>query len=228
MRARTAAFVSMAVLGGIGSIAFVKCTAPIKAEEQRGDHSHRSTLPLSQAPQLEHDISDPNINAAKAEFIDLLGYDGVNIVPGDLNARSSTEWSPSPTQQLAAMIVFPCTTSHVSEIMKICHKRRIPVTPFSGGTSLDGALATTRGGVVVDVSRMNKIKALHRDDMDVVVEPAVGWQELNQILAKDDLFFPVDPGPGAQVLCDHQSHASSCPLTVRPDWGHDQYRLQWH
>ncbi|SPJ75657.1 related to D-lactate dehydrogenase, mitochondrial precursor [Fusarium torulosum] len=46
---------------------------------------------------------------------------------------------------------------------------------------------------------MDKILALHKEDLDVVVQPAVGWQELNDQLAQDNLFFPPDPGPGAMI-----------------------------
>jgi D-lactate dehydrogenase (cytochrome) len=46
---------------------------------------------------------------------------------------------------------------------------------------------------------MGKILTLHKEDMDVVVQPAVGWEMLNEELAKDNLFFPPDPGPGAMI-----------------------------
>jgi D-lactate dehydrogenase (cytochrome) len=83
--------------------------------------------------------------------------------------------------------------------MKICHKRRIPVTGYSGGTSLEGHFAATRGGICIDFGRMGKILQLHKEDMDVVVQPAVGWEMLNEELAKSNLFFPPDPGPGAMI-----------------------------
>lgn len=83
--------------------------------------------------------------------------------------------------------------------MKVCHQRVIPVTPYSGGTSLEGHFASTRGGVCIDFSRMNQILQLHKRDLDVVVQPAVGWEELNEVIGKDGLFFPPDPGPGAMI-----------------------------
>lgn len=83
--------------------------------------------------------------------------------------------------------------------MKVCHQRMIPVTAYSGGTSLEGHFSPTRGGVCIDFRRMNKILALHKQDLDVVVQPALGWEELNEELAKDGLFFPPDPGPGAMI-----------------------------
>lgn len=97
------------------------------------------------------------------------------------------------------MVVSPASTEEVSEIMKICHRRKIPVTGYSGGTSLEGHYAPTRGGICIDFGRMNKILTLHKKDMDVVVQPAVGWEFLNEELAKDNLFFPPDPGPGAMI-----------------------------
>lgn len=83
--------------------------------------------------------------------------------------------------------------------MKICHQRRLPVVGFSGGTSLEGQYTPTRGGVCVDFGRMNKVVALHKDDLDVVVQPAVAWEALNDQLAEHNLFFPPDPGPGAMI-----------------------------
>ncbi|KAL6273248.1 hypothetical protein ACE6H2_023940 [Prunus campanulata] len=49
------------------------------------------------------------------------------------------------------------------------------------------------------MSLMNRVKALHVEDMDVVVEPGVGWMELNEYLEPYGLFFPLDPGPGATI-----------------------------
>ena len=72
------------------------------------------------------------------------------------------------------------------------------MTAFSGGTSLEGHFAPTRGGICIDFNRMDNIK-LHKEDLDVVVGPAVGWEHLNELLAKDNLFFPPDPGPGAKI-----------------------------
>ena len=161
--------------------------------------SDSSTLPLSKTRKPPHNITDLNIDGARKELIKIVGQNGIDDIPQNLQSRSSTEWSPSPGSTCAALIVFPRSTNDVSNIMKICHHRRIPVTGFAGGTSLDGALASTRGGICIDFSRMNRILEIHARDMDVVVQPAVGWEDLNARLAELDLFFPPDPGPGAQI-----------------------------
>jgi D-lactate dehydrogenase (cytochrome) len=46
---------------------------------------------------------------------------------------------------------------------------------------------------------MNRILELHKQDLDVIVQPAVGWEELNEEISQDGLFFPPDPGPGAMI-----------------------------
>ena len=161
--------------------------------------AYRSTLPVAKVGKLQHDVSDRNMNEARQEIMAIVGSEGIDVDPGSLKSRSSTEWSLAPPGSSASLIVFPQTTLQVSEIMKICHNRLIPVTGFSGGTSLDGALASTRGGICMDFSRMDRILQLHEQDMDVVVQPAVGWEDLNEMLAERNLFFPPDPGPGAQI-----------------------------
>lgn len=158
-----------------------------------------STLPLEKIGKTHHIITENNISKAKQELIVVVGRGGIDDNPGNLKARSSTEWSPSPSDVYASLAVFPQSTLQVSEVMKICHKHHIPVTGFSGGTSLDGALASTRGGIYIDFSRMNRILEVHERDMDVVVQPGVGWEDLNVHLADKGLFFPPDPGPGAQI-----------------------------
>ena len=170
------------------------------ASTPRSTEASRSTMRLSETPRTSHNISDQNTAAAKKDFFRILGNDGDNDKIGDLIAHLNTPWSKAPTpNDHAAIIVFPRTTEDVSKVVKICHRRRIPMTPFSGGTSLEGALAATRGGVCIDFSKMDKILAVHKRDMDAVVQPGVGWQLLNEELDKDDLYFPVDPGPGACI-----------------------------
>ncbi|MCJ1471912.1 D-lactate ferricytochrome c oxidoreductase [Lambiella insularis] len=158
-----------------------------------------STTPLANLLPPKHDTSAQNIEGARAEFTALLSSSGVISGFDERLARSNTPWSPAPPSQIAQLVVTPSSTSDVAAILKICSRRRVPVTAYSGGTSFSGALTATRGGICVDFQHMNKILAVHKDDMDVVVQPAVGWQDLNVELAHCGLFFPPDPGPGAQI-----------------------------
>ena len=159
----------------------------------------QSTLRLSDTPRPRHDTSDANISGARGEFIELLGSGYVVSEFEECRSHSNTPWSLAKPSHTPSLVVFPASTAAVSAIMKVCFRRQIPVTAFSGGTSFSGALVATRGGVCLDFKRMNQVLAVHAEDMDVVVQPAVGWQELNALLAGRRLFFPPDPGPGARI-----------------------------
>ena len=160
-----------------------------------------STLPLSQVVQPQHNTAPTNLEAAWTDFRDIIGEENVSTAEGDIASHSGSEWSTHPTLpgDRPFCVVRPGTTEDVSKIMKVCHQRRIPVTAYSGGTSLEGHFAATRGGVCIDFSRMDQILALHKEDLDVVVQPAVGWEHLNEELGAQGLFFPPDPGPGAMI-----------------------------
>ena len=70
---------------------------------------------------------------------------------------------------------------------------------YSGGSSLEGHFSTPYGGISIDFSRMDSIVAIHPDDMDVTVQPGLGWMDLNKKIKDTGLFFPVDPGPWARI-----------------------------
>jgi D-lactate dehydrogenase (cytochrome) len=153
-------------------------------------------------PKATYNLSPQNLQAAQKEMIELLGSERVSTNKAELIAKSSTQWSAAPRGELdrASVLVLPQTTEEVSAIAKICHKRRLPMIAFSGGTSLEGTLAVvTGGGVCIDFRMMNKVIAIHDQDMDVICQPGVGYEELNERLARQGLFFPPDPGPGAQI-----------------------------
>ncbi|KAF3939120.1 hypothetical protein ABW19_dt0200719 [Dactylella cylindrospora] len=160
-----------------------------------------STVKLEDVPEIYHHVSKHNLSAAWSQFAILLGEENVSCNQEDLEHHSGSSWSSHPANphERPFMVLYPSTTEQVSEIVKICNHRKIPITAYSGGTSLEGHFAPTRSGVCIDFSHMDKVLALHEDDLDVVVQPAVGWEDLNEMLAEHNLFFPPDPGPGAKI-----------------------------
>jgi D-lactate dehydrogenase (cytochrome) len=97
------------------------------------------------------------------------------------------------------VVVFPETTREVVEIVKLCADLRMPIVPFGAGTSLEGNTAAVEGGVTIDFNRMNKVLAVHAEDMDVVVQPGITRKQLNAQLRDTGLFFPIDPGADASI-----------------------------
>ena len=160
-----------------------------------------STLPLKQVRNPEHDNDPTQLQACWWDICNAIGKENVSTADENLDSHAGSEWSSytAKSSERPFMITYPSTTEEVSKIMKICYQRKTPVTAYSGGTSLEGHFASTRSGVCIDFSKMNQILDVHKEDLDAVVQPAVGWQELNEELAEQNLFFPPDPGPGAMI-----------------------------
>ncbi|PTD07899.1 D-lactate dehydrogenase [cytochrome], mitochondrial [Fusarium culmorum] len=165
--------------------------------------SPSSTQPLTSTPRIQHDITAANIRAATEEFAALLGAENVSTDQADLITHSGSDYqSYAWTKEHAIcsnVILYPETTEQVSELMKICSRRRLPVTPYSGGTSIEGQYIPHFRGICIDFGRMSSIVELNKDDLDCVVQPGIGWMDLNEELATHGLFFPPDPGPGAMI-----------------------------
>ena len=75
----------------------------------------------------------------------------------------------------------------------------VPVTPWGAGTSTEGNPVPTRGGLVVDLTLMNRILDIRPQDLQADVEPGVLRKELNRQAGKHGLFFPPDPGADATI-----------------------------
>ena len=101
--------------------------------------------------------------------------------------------------QMPDAVVFPADTNEVSQIVKACAEYAVPIIPFGTGTSLEGHVNAPAGGISVDTSQMNKILAVHAEDLDVVVQPGVTREQLNTFLRDQGLFFPIDPGANASL-----------------------------
>jgi len=93
---------------------------------------------------------------------------------------------------LPDIVVLPESTEEVAEVVKIAYRYGIPITPRGGGTSMSaGSIA--RGGILIDMKRMDKILEIDRDSMIVTVQAGIPIRKLNEELAKYDLWFPYEP-----------------------------------
>ncbi|KAK7914591.1 glycolate oxidase [Apiospora marii] len=127
--------------------------------------------------------------------------DIISTDPDDLHAHGYSEWSTTNPDGLPVAVAYPRSTQQVSTIAKICHKYHVPIIPYSGGSSLEGNFSAPYGGISVDFAYMDQIIQFNKNDMDIVVQPSIGWQDLNDQLARleSGLFFPIDPGPSAKI-----------------------------
>ncbi|MCX7815472.1 MAG: FAD-binding protein [Tepidimonas ignava] len=98
-----------------------------------------------------------------------------------------------------AAVVFAESTQDVADAVRIAAQWRVPVIPFGVGSSLEGHLLAVRGGISLDVSRMNQVLAVHADDLTATVQPGVTRKQLNEAIKHLGLFFPIDPGADASI-----------------------------
>ena len=101
-------------------------------------------------------------------------------------------WVPN---QPPDAVVFPQTTQDVQQIVRICADNRVPVIPFGTGTSLEGHINAPLGGVSIDVRDMNKMIAVHSEDLDCVIEPGLTRKSLNEQLRTRACSFRSIPAP---------------------------------
>ena len=91
-------------------------------------------------------------------------------------------------------MVFPVNTEEVSCVLKYAYKSNIKVTPRGSGTGLVGGTVPTERGIILDLSKMNKIINLDKSTFTVEVESGVVLNQLQQYVENEGLFYPPDPG----------------------------------
>lgn len=96
-------------------------------------------------------------------------------------------------------VVFAESQDDVVDAVRIAADYNLPVIPFGTGTSLEGHVNAPFGGLSIDVSRMNRLLAVHAEDLDCVVQPGITRKLLNEQLRDTGLFFPIDPGADASI-----------------------------
>ncbi|KAH7158129.1 RNA dependent RNA polymerase-domain-containing protein [Dactylonectria estremocensis] len=182
----------LAVAGGAGAVGWGLASVSGQGDA-RGLFGANSAPRYATLPEMEEAIRKIE---KEIGIEDIISTDA-----DDLHAHGYSEWSSVNLDTLPVAVAYPRNTEQVSVIARVCHEYRIPIIPYSGGSSLEGNFSAPYGGVSVDFAYMNQIMEFNKEDMDIVVQPSIGWQDLNEKLAKMDsgLFFPIDPGPSAKI-----------------------------
>lgn len=100
----------------------------------------------------------------------------------------------------ADALVFAISTREVSEVLTYAYDNEIAVTPRGAGTNLVGATVPVKGGIILDLSRMNRILELDTDTMTVTVEAGILLRDLQSFVEERGLFYPPDPGEKASSI----------------------------
>jgi glycolate oxidase len=91
------------------------------------------------------------------------------------------------------VVVRATSTAEVAAVVKLCSQHQIPVTPIGGRTGLSGGALCVHGGVGLSLDRMNAIERIDEQNLQVVVQPGVITQVLQEAVASKGLYYPPDP-----------------------------------
>jgi glycolate oxidase len=131
-----------------------------------------------------------------AALISALGRglpDGRLVVDSDVLAAMShddAEWAPVGR---AVAGVRATTEGQVQHVVRVCAEFGAPIVPRGAGTGLSGGANATDGSVVLDLSRMNQVLEIDRDNMVCVVQPGIVNNDLKAAVAEHGLWYPPDP-----------------------------------
>jgi len=135
-------------------------------------------------------MMDDRIKKALGEIV------GEENVTDQLIDMVSYSYDSSEHSHRPDCAVWATTTEQVSQILKLANENRIPVIPRGAGTGLSGMAVPVKGGIVLDLNRMNKIEKISIEDRFAVVQPGVVYADLDKSLAPYGFCFPPDPGSG--------------------------------
>ena len=119
-------------------------------------------------------------------------------------------------QYLPEVVIKPRTAEEVGEVMKLCNEHLIPVTPRGGGTGLSGGALPHYGGVLISMERFNSIIKIDERNGQVITEPGVITEVLQNAVKEKGLFYPPDPSSrGSCFIGGNIAENSGGPKAVK-------------
>lgn len=139
------------------------------------------------------------IDARDLEFlIELLGKERV-FTGEDINEDFSHD-ELGGVSKMPEVLVEVASTEEVSKVMKYAYENTIPVVARGSGTGLVGASVPIYGGIMINMSKMNRILEIDEENLTLTVEPGVLLMEIGKYVEQFDLFYPPDPGEKSATI----------------------------
>ncbi|MBU0994248.1 MAG: FAD-binding protein [Proteobacteria bacterium] len=121
-----------------------------------------------------------------------IGKDNVKTDSEDLLAYCSDATHQSIKGKPDA-IVLPLTPQDISKIVSYASKHQVPVVPRGAGSGLSGSSTPIKGGIVLDIKRMNRIIDINKGNLTAIAEAGVVLARFHKQVEKENLFYPPDP-----------------------------------
>lgn len=118
---------------------------------------------------------------------------GPEHVATSRTARLTHSFDATQRQFMPEAVVHPVSTEEVAAIVRLAAQHRLPLLPRGAGSGFTGGALPVQGGIVVVLTRMNRILEIDTDNLVAVVEPGVVTARLQEAVEKLGLFYPPDP-----------------------------------
>jgi len=133
-------------------------------------------------------------------LVDILGETGVSTA-SETRLEHSGDWATHSewvTREPVEpdVVVYPETTDEVASVLEAATEREISVTPYAAGTSLEGNPVPARGGISMNLTRMDRVLDVRPDDFQLDLEPGVMGPTIEETAGRHGLFFPPLPSSG--------------------------------
>ena len=102
-------------------------------------------------------------------------------------------------QVMPEIVVVPANVEEVSAVVKVAQRADVPIVPRGSGTGLAGGAVPAEGGIVLSLSRLNRIIKIDLENRLAIVEPGVINVDVTKAVAKDGFFYA--PDPSSQAAC---------------------------
>jgi glycolate oxidase len=145
--------------------------------------------------------SDPAVLSLRDAIVDALRaiVPGEGVIAGEREMRPFESDGLTAYRQLPMVVVLPSTTQQVSNVLRYCHDNNIKVVPRGAGTSLSGGALPLEDGVLLGMSKFNKIREIDFDNRVVVAEPGVTNLGISNAVAHRGFYYA--PDPSSQIAC---------------------------
>jgi len=152
-------------------------------------HDQPARLDRNLRKQIGAICGEENVLLSKEDLI-CYGYDATNL------------------EGPAELVVFPRTAPEISEILRLANQHQFPVVPRGMGTGFTGGSVPIQGGVVLVMTRFNRVIEIDTKNLIAVVEPGVITGDFQKQVEALGLFYP--PDPASQLYCTIGGNVAEC------------------
>ncbi len=139
------------------------------------------------------------------EIVRIVGRENTLTAPEELYCYG---YDASKLKASPDLVAFPGGVEEVAALMKLANRHRFPIFPRGAGTGMVGAAVPWNGGLVMVLTRLNRILEIDPDNMLAVTEPGVVTGELQKAVLRHGLFYP--PDPASLQFCTIGGNVAMC------------------